>query len=97
MNNQIQQLAIECAGQLDWNTPSEPTSFTFTPDELEKFAQLIVEECSRCNKAQSYELLGVIADVEADNGFDKVCLNTVKWVHQYLSGDALTKHFGVEE
>ena len=71
--------------------------YIVSPDQLAKFAQLIVAECSRLNKAESYELSGVIADVEADNGFDELCLNTVKRVHQYLSSDALEQQFGVDE
>jgi hypothetical protein len=62
-----------------------------------KFAELIVRECSSLNKAQSYELSGVIVDTQDGNGFDAVCLTTVKRVEQYLLGSDLLKHFGVEE
>jgi hypothetical protein len=60
-----------------------------------KFAQLIVRECARLNKHQSYELMGVITDVEEGNGFDDVCLGTVKRVAEHLAKD-LKEHFGVE-
>ena len=94
MNEQIKKLAIE-AGLF---TPGpDGHSGAFNGKDPSKFAQLIVAECSRLNKAESYELSGVIADVEADNGFDELCLNTVKRVHQYLSSDALDTHFGVDE
>ena len=62
----------------------------------EKFAELIVAECAKLNKHQSYELMGVIADVEQGDGFDDVCLNTVKRVAEHLAKD-LKEHFGVEE
>jgi hypothetical protein len=64
--------------------------------QLEKFAQLIVQECAKLNKHQSYELMGVITDVEEGDGFDDVCLNTVKRVAEHLAKD-LKEHFGVEE
>ena len=63
----------------------------------EKFAELIVRECVELNRTQSYELSGVVVDTEDGDGFDDVCLTTVKRVEQYLAGDDLLKHFGVEE
>lgn len=65
--------------------------------DKEKFAKLIIQECEKLNHYQSYELLGVIADVEDGNGFDNVCLNTIKQVQLYLAKNTLAKHFGVEE
>lgn len=96
MNERIRLLAEQAIANVRfWNAEKE--SYDVGHDELKKFAELIVAECSRRNKAESFELLGVIADVEADNGFDEACLNTVKRVHQYLSSDALEQHFGVDE
>ena len=43
MNERIKELAIECAGALDWDPPKDPKSYTFTPDELAKFVKLIQE------------------------------------------------------
>jgi hypothetical protein len=45
MMDLITQFAIDCAGQKEWDFPKDPKSYTFTPDELEKFAELIVREC----------------------------------------------------
>lgn len=45
MNERIKQFAIDCAGQLEWNFPKDPESYTFTPDEVTRFAGLIVREC----------------------------------------------------
>ena len=64
---------------------------------IEKFAELIVRECARLNLELSYELAGVIVDTEEGIGFDSVCLNTVKQVHNSLASRQLTEHFGVEE
>jgi len=61
-----------------------------------KFAELIVRECDRLNRKQSLELAGVVADVEQGNGFDSVCLATVKRVENYLADSTLKQHFGVE-
>ena len=41
MNDLIRQFAIECAGQLEWDGPT-PESYTFTPDEVTRFANFIV-------------------------------------------------------
>ena len=45
MNEQIQQLAINCAGQLEWDFPKDPEFFTFSCHELEKFTKLLLQEC----------------------------------------------------
>ena len=63
--------------------------------DAEKFAELIVKECAQLNQEQSYELAGVIIDTEEGDGFDPVCLTTVKRVHDYLAGNQLTDYFGV--
>jgi len=46
MNDRIKTFAIECAGQLEWDGPT-PESYTFTPDEITRFANFIVNECCR--------------------------------------------------
>jgi len=45
MMDLIKQFAIDCAGQKEWDFPKDPKSYTFTPDELAEFANLIVQEC----------------------------------------------------
>jgi hypothetical protein len=66
--------------------------------QYEKFAELIVAECSALNKKQGYNLSGVVIDTEhSSEGFDQVCLNTVKHVEAYLFSNTFEKHFGVEE
>ena len=70
--------------------------YVATPDRMQLFAELIVQECARLNKDQSHELMGVIADVEEGDGFDDVCLSTVKRVAEHLAKDLL-EHFEVEK
>ena len=45
MMDLITQFAIDCAGQKEWDFPKDPKSYTFTPDELAEFAELIIKEC----------------------------------------------------
>ena len=60
----------------------------------QKFAQLIVRECDRLNRTQSYELLGVVVDVSENNVFDAINQKTIQRVENYLYSGSLTKHFG---
>ena len=85
MNERIRELMV----QADYPAPELAL-------RAQKLAELIVRECARLNKHQSYELMGVITDVEEGDGFDDVCLNTVKRVAEHLAND-LKEHFGVEE
>lgn len=86
MNERITQLALAAGG-------------SHYPDvggrTLEKFAELLIRECDRLNQAQSYELSGVVIDIEQGDGFDPVCLSTVKRVESYLANNSIKKHFGI--
>jgi hypothetical protein len=94
MNEKFKQLALEAKmGTADFDAGSY---YVATPDRMQTLCKLIVQECARLNKNQSYELMGIIADVENGNVFDDVCLTSVKQVEQYLSGKDLLEHFGVE-
>jgi hypothetical protein len=42
VNDLIKQFALECAGQKVWDFPKDPESYTFTPDEMARFANFIV-------------------------------------------------------
>jgi len=92
MNQRIRELAEQAGYNSVWSTKADKEEHF----DLEKFAELIVGECAKLNKHQSYELMGVITDVEEGDGFDDVCLNTVKRVAEHLAKD-LKEHFGVEE
>ena len=94
MNEKFKQLALEAKmGTADFDAGSY---YVATPDRMQLFAELIVQECARLNKHQSHELMGVIADVEEGDGFDDVCLSTVKRVAEHLAKDLL-EHFEVEQ
>jgi hypothetical protein len=103
MNQRIKELAIQAG--LKWkeqpphfSNTSNPTDFPQSANaDLEKFAELIIQEFNKSNQAQSYELLGVITDVEEGNGFDNICLDTVKRVCVYLAKTSTTHYFGVVE
>lgn len=89
MNERIRELAEQAT-----ECYSNGQERTF---DKEKFAELIVRECAKLNKKQSYELLGVIVDTEENDGFDDTCLDTVKRVAEYLGSDALIDHFGEKQ
>ena len=81
MNERIKQLAIDCAGQLEWDGfPKDPESFTFSCHELEKFAMLLVRECAMKANATALDLR------------NRPELDARKYV-----GDCILKCFGVEE
>jgi len=93
MNEKFKQLALEAKmGTADFDAGSY---YVATPDRMQLFAELIVQECVKLNKLQSHELMGVITDVEEGDGFDDVCLSTVKRVAEHLAKDLL-EHFEVE-
>ena len=91
MNERIKELATEVGISVDYLTNTKQIVL------IEKFAELIVRECDQLNQKQSFELTGVVVDVEQGDGFDSVCLDTVKRVESYLADSTLKKHFGVEE
>jgi hypothetical protein len=95
MNKRIEELALQAGYK-----PLHGFDFANTLEEtyLKKFAVLLIEECAKLNRKQSYNIMGVLVDMAEPNAeFDRVCLNTVNHVQAYLSGDALKQHFRVEE
>lgn len=48
MNGRIQELALKCSQQLDWDPPADPKEYLFSDRGLNEFTELIVEEC--CSK-----------------------------------------------
>ena len=95
MNERIKELAEQATSIVERPPNREGWTSSYAYFDKEKFAELIVRECAKLNKYQSYELMGVITDVEEGDGFDDVCLNTVKRVAEHLAKD-LKEHFGVE-
>jgi len=89
-NTRLEKMAAEAGFMDSWFSESGDDC----KQEIMKFAQLIIEECQELNVYQSYELSGVIIDTE-NSEFDAICLNTVKRVEQYLSGDNLKEYFNI--
>jgi hypothetical protein len=94
MNERIKQL-MDQAVTFRLDPDSNAHEAQVHPEDLELFAELLIDEICKLNKQQSYELQGVIIDTEEGDGFDQVCLNTVKRVHEYLAADTLKKHFEI--
>lgn len=94
MNERIRDIKDKLWSEEYWNNPNTDKLLSA---QLNRFAELIVRECAELNRKQSWDLTGVIIDVEESTGFDEVCMNTVKRVKNYLAGNDLLKHFGVEE
>jgi hypothetical protein len=88
MNERIKELALECAGQIDWDFPKDPESFTFNRVELEKFAELIVQEC--IDKIETHRI-----PVGNSAAGEMAC----EWTYAALKEirDEIKQHFGVEE
>ena len=94
MNERIKELALQAMTYVTHNPKANKLNSGDMFDE--KFAELIVRECAELNRHHARELLGVITDVEQGDGFDDVCLTTVKRVAQHLAND-VKEHFGVEQ
>ena len=86
MNERIQELAKQI-GYI-WHASGEPQIYEFTPEKLEKFAQLIVREC--IDKITTYDLVpGHSAKWEDIYDIHTRLLQDL--------GEELKEHFGVEE
>jgi hypothetical protein len=51
MNKRIEELAKQ-TGYI-WHASGEPQIYEFTPEKLEKFAELIIQECIDCCGSQA--------------------------------------------
>ena len=94
MNERIRELSEQAKNYAESKMQLTGVKDSAAYDKM--FAELIVRECARLNLELSYELAGVIVDTEEGIGFDSVCLNTVKQVHNSLASRQLIEHFGVE-
>ena len=54
-------------------------------DKVRELVSQIQQQHSIANRDLSHELMGVIVDVEQGDGFDNVCLKTVKRVYSELA------------
>jgi hypothetical protein len=89
MNERIGKLAVEAGAYWDHGDWNMPSSVYFSERDLEKFAELIVQECV----AQIRPMWNQVKEVGAPPGYDydtfdlayNDCMNAIK------------EHFGVEE
>jgi hypothetical protein len=65
---------------------------TMSPEELEKFAELIVRECAALAKSKSEHIEGI----ETEDHDDQIQLHSLAWQFKEF-GYEIKKHFGVEE
>ena len=79
MNKRIKELAKQ-TGYI-WHASGDPQIYEFTPEKLEKFAELIVRECAK-----------VCDDLDIDDWGDKSFDDGT-----YYCSRAIKNHFGVEE
>jgi hypothetical protein len=83
MNERIQELAKQ-TGCYIWHASGDPQIYEFTPEKLEKFAELIVRECAELSVNSQY------ANTKSEyyEGFNEALV--------YV-GNKIKEHFGVEE
>jgi hypothetical protein len=83
MNQRIKQLA-EQTGYI-WHASGDPQIYEFTPEKLEKFAELIVKECIDCVRGAGLtDEVAVKNNLGFNDGLSAAVVN-------------VQKHFGVEE
>ena len=83
MNERIKELAKQTS--YIWHASGDPQIYEFTPEKLEKFAELIVQECIACVRG------AVLAD-------DVALRNNLGFSDGIAEGVVhIQKHFGVEE
>ena len=78
MNKRIKELAKQ-TGYI-WHASGDPQIYEFTPEKLEKFAELIIRECAK-----------VCDDLDIDDWGDKSFDDGT-----YYCSRAIKQHFGVE-
>jgi len=82
MNERINELAKQTS--YIWHTSGDPQIYEFTPEKLEKFAELIVQECIDCVRG------AVLAD-------DVALRNNLGFSDGIAQGVVhIQKHFGVK-
>ena len=82
MNERIRELAEQTS--YIWHASGDPQIYEFTPEKLEKFAELIVGECAKISEQSQW----TEAKGEYYEGFNEAMV--------YVS-NKIKEHFGVEE
>lgn len=80
MSPELESMVIESGMACDGTVFDQ-----FDDDAIVRFSELVIAKYRERNKMLSYELLGVIIDVEEGDGFDDVCLTTIKRVARELT------------
>jgi hypothetical protein len=88
MNERIKELAKQ-TGYI-WHASGDPQIYEFTPEKLEKFAELIVQEC-----INEIAYIGKANEVFGDRT-DRGGLNHILWTTE-TAIEKIKQHFGVEE
>ena len=86
MNERIQELSKQI-GYI-WHASGEPQIYEFTPEKLEKFAQLIVREC--IDKIETHRI--PVGNSAAGEMACEMTYSALKEIR-----DEIKQHFGVEE
>ena len=87
MNERIRELAKQ-TGYI-WHASGDPQVYEFTPEKLEKFAELIVREC-----INEIAYIGKANEVFGDRT-DRGGLNHILWTTE-TAIEKIKQHFGVE-
>jgi len=92
MNERIGKLAVKAGAHWehgDWNMPS---AVYFSEKDLERFAELLIQECAALAKSKSER----IQSMETDDRGDQAQIHSLAWQFEEF-GYEIKKHFGVEE
>jgi hypothetical protein len=92
MNEQDLVYRLRKRAEIRRQIPGRKSVQEGTPDRIADIleeAAAEIERLKKLNKNNFYELEGVIIDTEDSNGFDEVCLNTVKRVKDTLGNNSL--------
>ena len=86
MNERIEKLAKQ-TGYI-WHASGDPQIYEFTPEKLEKFAELIVRECAQVARATPSPNFHEHLKQQLGHTWDMASSE---------AGREIIKHFGVEE
>jgi tRNA U54 and U55 pseudouridine synthase Pus10 len=95
MNERIGKLAVEAGAHWehgDWNMPS---AVYFSERDLEKFAELIVQECAELAKKKAFIIMQKAEEYAADK--EEMINATSAAFHLEILEQEIRKHFGVED
>ena len=89
MNEKIKELLNEATSGLE---PDLSLQRTVTLNEMQKFAELIIQDCAALAKSKSE----YIQSMETDDRGDKAQIHSLAWQFEEF-GYEIKKHFGVDQ